>query len=411
MQKKNKANLALGISAAGFVGTLGLGSSGFVPGLLHHGFLAATIGGLADWFAVTALFHRPLGISYRTDILRRNRARIMEALVTFASDDLLSVEYIMSVVEQQDTGRLMADYLQHRGGRERVHAVVEEVLVHAVDGMDMQAIAHELAPSVRQGVQTLALNEVAAAMLRQLAEPEPARRILHSLLVMGGQVLAAPAMQQLLLTQVKALREAYERDSILRNLVVGLLGDDEQILQIFNTRLQAWLTRMLTGEGESYAALQAGTETLLRQLAEDASLQELLARGQAQFLTRVDIEGLLVRWLEGNLRGQQPFWLAPLHTFLDQQLDHFCTSAPMQRHFDHFLKQFLRDEFTKHHELIPGLIRERLDEFSDDQLVAFVEGKVQDDLQMIRINGAIVGSLVGMGLFLVVYAAERMWGL
>ena len=90
MQKKNKANLALGISAAGFVGTLAAGGSGFAAGLFHHGFLAATIGGLADWFAVTALFRKPLGISYRTDVLRRNRKRIMDAIVTFASDDLLS---------------------------------------------------------------------------------------------------------------------------------------------------------------------------------------------------------------------------------------------------------------------------------------------------------------------------------
>ena len=61
--------------------------------------------------------------------------------------------------------------------------------------------------------------------------------------------------------------------------------------------------------------------------------------------------------------------------------------------------------------LITGIIRERLNEFSDDELVAFVEGKVQDDLQMIHINGSLVGSLVGMGLYLLMAAAERMWGL
>ena len=97
MQKKNKANLALGISAAGALGTFAAGGSGFAMGLFHHGFLAATIGGLADWFAVTALFHKPLGISYRTDVLRRNRQRLMDAIVTFAREDLLSTQNIMSV--------------------------------------------------------------------------------------------------------------------------------------------------------------------------------------------------------------------------------------------------------------------------------------------------------------------------
>ena len=74
------------------------------------------------------------------------------------------------------------------------------------------------------------------------------------------------------------------------------------------------------------------------------------------------------------------------------------------------MKDFLESELEKHHELIPGLIRERLAEFSDDALVEFVEDKVQDDLQMIRINGSIVGSLVGMGLYVLVWAAERVWG-
>ncbi len=410
MQKKNKANLALGISAAGFLGTMGWG--GFVPGLVHHGFLAATIGGMADWFAVTAIFHKPLGISYRTDILRRNRGRIMDAIVTFASDDLLSVDHIMTIVNQQDTGRLMADYLQHRGGRERVQAVVEEVMLRTVSDMDTRAIAKELAPSVREGLAGFALEDIATDALQLLAEEKHSRRILHSLLTIGQQVLNSPAMQQVLLDNIHTLRVAYERDSFTRNFLLGYLDlSDEKILEIFNHRLLTWMEKMLGGETQSYAGVKAGLETILRNLSYDDSLRRMFARGKAYYLNQMDIEGFLVSWMDGNLKGENPFWLEPLHYFVDQQIDHFCTSAVMQRHFDHFLKQFLQDELEKHHVLIPDLIRERLNELSDDQLVDLVEGKVQDDLQMIRINGAVVGSLVGMGLYLVVCVAERMWGL
>ena len=108
MQKRNKANLALGISAAGFLGTLTMG--GFLGGLFHHGFLAAVIGGLADWFAVTALFHKPLGISYRTDVLRRNRVRITDAIVRFTSEDLLSTKNVMDVLQAQDMAGALVVY-------------------------------------------------------------------------------------------------------------------------------------------------------------------------------------------------------------------------------------------------------------------------------------------------------------
>ena len=71
------ATMALGISIAGAVVTQPFSAGSFLGGLVHNGFLAATIGGLADWFAVTALFRKPLGISFRTNILVRNRQRIM----------------------------------------------------------------------------------------------------------------------------------------------------------------------------------------------------------------------------------------------------------------------------------------------------------------------------------------------
>ena len=68
-------------------------------------------------------------------------------------------------------------------------------------------------------------------------------------------------------------------------------------------------------------------------------------------------------------------------------------------------------EVDKHHGLIADFVRDYLNQKTDDELIAFVEGKVQTDLQMIRVNGAIVGAFVGMALFLFVTFAERMWGL
>ena len=120
---------------------------------------------------------------------------------------------------------------------------------------------------------------------------------------------------------------------------------------------------------------------------------------------------MIARWLEENIKGENPFWLQHVQAYVDGLIDKFIGSAQWQAKFDRSVKDFLRDELTKHHGLIPGIIRERLDEFSDDELVTFVEDKVQDDLQMIRINGSVVGALVGMGLYVLITLTERMWGL
>ena len=409
MQKKSKANLALAISAAGFFGTLPAG--GFFGGLLHHGFLAATIGGLADWFAVTAIFRQPLGISYRTDILRRNRGRIMDALVTFASDDLLSVENIMQVVRAQDTATLFVDYLEHRGGHERLRQVVDDVVLKAVNGLDTERIAAELAPTLQESLRDVSLEHVFADVLRLLAEEHHSRPVLRTFLQIAGRVLESPVLHGVLVENIGVLRRTYEKDSPGRALVLSTLGlTDERIAKIICDRLERKVAELADGETEAYASFKAGFETMLISLSHDASLIEALAAWKEELLQNLDLRPLLAAWMEKSVKGIRPFWMDALDRFVDRKIGEFEQSHAWQRRFDQLVKDFLEDELTKHHDAIPGLIRERLDEMSDDDLVTFVEGKVQDDLQMIRINGAVVGSLVGMGLYILVELAERMWG-
>ena len=187
MQKENQANLALALSLIGMVGTIG--QNGIFMATIHHGFLAATIGGLADWFAVKAIFGRPLGISHRTDILRRNRARIMESLVTFASEDLLSRQNIMNVVAQENIGALLVEYLEHRGGRERLVEAVIEILRHVSADVDERQVARELTPYVARALHDLPIEEHLVDLLDILNEEPHIARIFAVLIRLGTQVI------------------------------------------------------------------------------------------------------------------------------------------------------------------------------------------------------------------------------
>lgn len=413
LRKKNKANLALGISAAGLAGTMAMtGGNGGVAGLLYHGFLAATIGGLADWFAVTAIFHRPLGISYRTDILRRNRGRIMEAMVSFASHDLLSTRNIMSIVRDQPLSDLLIDYLVHRGGRAKVHETAEAVLLQAVGELDTKTVAEEITPAVRKGLSRMTIEDVVPELLRMLADEPYTRKLSDWLLSIGKRSLLSPDFQQILLEHIRAMREQYEKDSAGRALLLSSLGlSDERLLSLLTGILERRMDELLSGGSEDYGALKAGWETMLRAFSRDPRFLDLLRERREELFKQADLTEMAAKWMEWNLKGENPFWLSRLHAFIDAKIDKLAVSRPWQRRLDAILKDFIGSELERHHDVIAALIRERLAEFSDDALVNFVENKVQDDLQMIRINGSIVGALVGIGLYLVVCLMERMWGL
>lgn len=411
MRNKNIATLALMVSGVG--SCLTLSSAHWFGQLLHHGFVAATVGGLADWFAVTALFRKPLGfIGFRAEVLRRNRERIMEAIVTFAADDMLSPQNIMARLNDEDTARLFITYLQERGGRERVKDAVSSALLLMANTIEPQKIAAVLIPTAKAGLDNFAGQKIFLSLLDLLAEPKHSRPLLISLLQISREILLSPTLQQFLLTKIRNFRHGYEGNSAGRAFVLATLDlSDEKILSLLNERAETYLTAALNGDNAALTTLTQGFTFFLQHLRQDAGVETMLSQVQSEYLRKLDINTPLVDWLKENFQGEKPFWLEPLRSFIDAQMDEFATNTEWQGAFDRLAKNFLQEEITKHHGAIKDLMRDKLADFSDDKLTDFVEGRVADDLQMIRINGSVVGGIVGMGLYALVYWLERLYGI
>lgn len=94
MRSKNLATMSLAFMACGFLITLFLPENLAVI-LLRGGFEAGLVGGIADWFAVTALFRHPMGLRIpHTSLLLKNRDKIIQSLITAMETELLNKESI-----------------------------------------------------------------------------------------------------------------------------------------------------------------------------------------------------------------------------------------------------------------------------------------------------------------------------
>lgn len=409
MRKENQANLALAISVLGAVGTAGQGSSLFVS-TIHHGFLAATIGGLADWFAVKAIFGRPLGISHRTDILRRNRTRIMESLVQFSADDLLSKKNIMEVIEREDIGALLVEYLEHRGGRERLIEATVDILRHVAADVDSRRISKELAPYVIRALHALPLEDSFAELLDVLTEKPHADRIFNMLIRMGLQLIRTQVFQEMLRENIASIRTEYEGDGMFRAFVLSFF-DDEMIAAWLTERLTDILQSAMEHDDRRHRDGVQALVSFVTALRTNPSLHEALHRYKVHVIEHIEIENMLIDFIEHRMKGSHPFWIPYVKELLNEKIDVFAHSESWQNRADRWMKNLAAGEVEKHHGMIAEFVRDYLNQKSEDELISFVEGKVQTDLQMIRVNGAIVGAFVGMGLSLLVVCAERMWGL
>ena len=459
MENKTKATATLATSALLAVSTLPevsplkfilTGATGsFALGLLNHGFLAATIGGMADWFGVTALFRKPLGfISFHTEILRKNRARIMDAIVEFVGTDLLNTKNIMETVNDENAAQLLIDFFEQNKGRAKMKLLVREILTELFSGLDTQKISQNVAEILKNEIKNLDAQKLFDAVLKVVTSDKHSRKILIALLDTGHKILQSPHMQAEILNKITELREAYEGDSAGRALVLSSMDlTDEKILKILNETVEKKISDAekilnMTGSLVDAETARAADEMIkmfggfVKSAAGSLNTKKFLDDLKNLFMQKFDSENFIKTWLDVNVKGETDpkilaklrrqqaanpnvariveverkpvIWKDAVDFLVDAKIDEFIRDANIQRKFDKLIKDFIETLLDEYREQIPTMIRERLDKFSDDELTEFVEGHVADDLQMIRINGSICGALVGMFLFVVSQIIEHL---
>lgn len=457
VDNKTKATATLAASAVFAVSTLPeisplkfilTGAAGnFTLGLLNHGFLAATIGGMADWFGVTALFRKPLGIGFHTEILKRNRARIMDAIVEFVGTDLLSTKNIMETVRDENAAQLLIDYFEQNNGRAKTKALVREILDELFGGLDTQKISSGVAPILETEIKNLDAQKLFDAIIKVVTSDKHSRRILIALFDTGHKILQSRHMQAEILKKITELREAYEGDSAGRALVLSSMDlTDEKILNILNETVDKKISeaeRVLNAKGTVEIETARAAEEMVKMFggfvksaAGSLNTKKFFDDMKNLFLQRFDAANFIKTWLDVNVKGETDpkileklrrqqaanpnvkriveverkpvIWRDAADYLVDAKIDAFKRSGEAQKKFDALIKEFIENLLEEYRGQIPQMIRERLDKFSDDELTEFVEGHVADDLQMIRINGSVCGALVGMFLYVVAQVIESL---
>ncbi len=416
MQNKTKANLTLAASAAMAIGTLPAinPGGGFFLGLLNHGFIAATIGGMADWFAVNALFHKPLGISYRTEILKRNRKRITDALIEFVGEDLLNTKNIMETVREENTAQLLIEFFEQYDGRVKTKILAHEILSEIIASIDSEKMSQELSPIVESEIKKFDAQKIIDAAVKIITDEKHSRNILTALLETGQKILKSKHMQDAIYKKIVELRETYEGDSAGRALVLSSMNlTDEKILSILNENAEDKISATISAlnakgilSAEKIKTAQDlidSFERAIKNAVADIDAEKFQREFGSLFGEKISVADYMQKWLETSVKGtaENPILNAAVDRLIDDKIDAFIKSDDLQAKFDALVKNIVENMLEEYHGEIPALIRERLDKFSDDELTEFVETRVADDLQMIRINGSVCGALVGMALYIV----------
>lgn len=374
---------------------------------------AAAVGALADWFAVVALFRRPLGLPIpHTALVPQNQGRIAEQLAAFVGRNFLTPQALLHKLQALDPAAWLARWLSQPETVDRLTGAAGALAREGVALLDEAALRPAVRRFVLQRVQAWDAAATGASVLQWLSQDGRQQALLDSALAHLRTLLDTPEARQRVATRltdyaakewptvIALVNTVYSvdkmagslGDALARQLVdelkTALDQPDHPLRQRLDAWVQAQIQRLATDPELAERVRQAKQRLTERedvQQAVDALCQQV-AQAVADDLADADRSALL-RHLRhglaalGQRLGEDPTLAAAVNTHVLALAERSAAQ--------------LHDEVTRH---IASTVRH----WNATELVDQLELGVGRDLQFIRLNGTLVGGLIGLLLHAVV---------
>jgi uncharacterized membrane-anchored protein YjiN (DUF445 family) len=361
---------------------------------------AALVGGLADWFAVVALFRRPLGLPiWHTAIIPAHKDDIARNLGEFVENHLLTPDALRKEVAEGDVAARLAEALQQRDTADALARWLLHVTPQLLGALDDARLSAWLANAVRDELAKLDLPELSGRAVRHLADTGQHQRVLDAVAGALQRYLVDPEHLDAIATflaQALNLENALYKTMIkaaaprATQALAGMLGDlrasDEHP---WRAQLDAWVA-------EWVAALPRadGWRAQLQDWQGGTLNSEGLQRWLLGLWPRLK-QRLLLAMADGPEGSPSPLHpdVAQLVQRLGQRLE---TDPALRQGINRALAHTLARLVERHRGASARFLEAQLARWSPAQMSDRVERAIGRDLQFIRINGTLVGGLVGL---------------
>jgi uncharacterized membrane-anchored protein YjiN (DUF445 family) len=357
---------------------------------------AAMVGALADWFAVTALFRRPLGLPIpHTAIIPRNKDRIGESIANFLEYNFMTREVLSEELAHIDFAGAAASWLNQ--------------------------------PANSRAVATQVVNAV-PAFLRMIEDEDVSRFMQHAMRNTLKDIKFAPILAEILSLLVAGKHHQLLFDRVLAIVSSALEKNKPYIRQKVHEHSPRWIPKAI--DEKFFERLMEGSQNVLEEVQQEESewrnrfqiateelidklrtspeyedkLAELIAKSLGHPLFRNYIDQVW-RELKQRLLADTTSTDSQAVARLDDAIKVFSKAllqdSAVSNKLNHWLREFAVGTIAERRDVIAALVKRVIRKWDAETVSRKLELHVGKDLQYIRINGTLVGGLVGLLLHLV----------
>ena len=435
MDRWNDADTTLVCAAACFLMAVGF-KIVYADSILAEGFLfvteAAMVGGIADWFAVTALFKKPLGFPFHTAILPNRRKDFVNASVQMVQKEFFSRRTIFKKVGNLHLLPRLVEYLEKFETKKFLLGELHGALKKYISALDKENLSKVTANKIRREIENIPAKTLIDECGEWVKKNDKDREFFVGMM----KKLRTEAAKSETRTKLQNVLEEYAQQKtqsagIFSVMMAGLaqmldLVNFEEAAEIMQTQLLKFIDelikdtplqrqtlnecRLKISEMTSTSEFRDLTERVQIDLAAALPLEKAIQSALMEFEKQIlssDFEEILK---DDNNISEKNFGTLLIKILNDEYnklIEFLKTESRIKNVADQFIYELTARTALYAQPFVGVIAQDALQKMTVEQLNNLVYDKAEKDFVWIRMNGSIVGSIVGLGIFILIKLASQ----
>lgn len=356
---------------------------------------AAMVGALADWFAVTALFRHPLGLPIpHTNLIENSKQKLGDNLGNFVVTNFLSPENIRPYIQKLKISNFVGEWLGKEKNQDVLLKNLSDIVLDILNKLDDSEVSRFISKKVSEMTDTIKLNAILGNGINYLLDKNDHQRIITNLSSQIKNYIAEN--DEMIKDRVKkgsyTFIPAFVDNKIADKITSGLSDFFKEIEQDPNHEIRNLITQKIydfSNELKQDPKWEAEFKNIKNDLLKNDKLNEYSND------IWISIKNTLTKELQDDESS--------LKKYLSKNLNEFSQNLKNDENFQKKIDDWVRvtayKYILKNTHQFGNLISSTVGNWQGKELSEKLELEVGKDLQFIRVNGTIVGGLVGLIIY------------